>query len=196
MRAHYIKLGEHTEIAVEEDTQYILGLPSRKENTRCVFNLIFKKEGVSAEIIGAYRLKSGEELYLTTVADHRVPNTSCLTKIKGVLLDGSKSDYTGKIAISKKAQQTSSFLEDNVLVLGEEVVNNSSPLLEINANDVKASHGATTGRVSEEQVYYLTARGLSREEAEKLIVEGFFTSLLNGIMDEKIKNKIKKEISL
>jgi Fe-S cluster assembly scaffold protein SufB len=196
MRAHYIKLKEYTEIAVEEDAQYILGLPSRKENSHCVFNLIFNKEGVSAEIIGAYRLNTGEELNLTTVADHRVPNTSCLTKIKGVLLDGSKSDYTGKIAISKNAQQTNSFLEDNVLVLGEDVINNSSPLLEINANDVKASHGATTGRVSGEQIYYLTTRGLSREEAEKVIVEGFFTSLLNGIMDEKIKNKVKREISL
>jgi Fe-S cluster assembly protein SufD len=194
MRTKYVEAGPDTKIYVEEDAQFVLGFQEFKDTQKYFLDLIFEKEGVSAEILGVYRLGEGNVLDLTTVATHRVPNTSCITKIKGVLYDGSKSSYTGKIVIEKNAQQTSSFLEDNVLVLGNDVESNSSPLLEIEANDVKASHGATTGRISEEQLFYLCSRGLSRVEAEELIVKGFFSSLIDGIIDEEIRTKVKKEI--
>ena len=142
-----------------------------------------------------YSLGVNESVVLTTSTIHKAPFTSCVTYIKGVLFDGGNSSYTGKIIIEKKAQQTNSYLNDNILVVGENTKNNSKPILEIEADDVKASHGATTGRVNEDQLYYLESRGLSEVESQNLIVEGFFESLLSKITDDKIKNKIRNKIT-
>ena len=157
--------------------------------------LIFNKSRVTAEIICMYSLGVNESVVLTTSTIHKAPFTSCVTYIKGVLFDGGNSSYTGKIIIEKKAQQTNSYLNDNILVVGENTKNNSKPILEIEADDVKASHGATTGRVNEDQLYYLESRGLSEVESQNLIVEGFFESLLSKITDDKIKNKIRNKIT-
>lgn len=191
MKTELIHLGESEIIKVSQDTQFVLDLSHGKHDVAFVFD----KEGVSAEIIGVYKLKPNEEMNLTTITDHRARNTSCVTKIKGALSDGSKSTYLGKIIIRKSAQQTSSFLEDNVLVVGEGTYNNSQPILEIDADDVKASHGATTGRVDESSVYYLMSRGLSKTESENLVVEGFFESLISKIEDEKVRSEVRSHVA-
>ena len=74
------------------------------------------------------------------------------------------------------------------------MIERAKKILEIEADDVKASHGATTGRISEEQVYYLMARGLSRKEAEEIIVEGYFESLLSRIVDPKVRESVEINI--
>ena len=187
------------EISLEvlEDTQFVVDISkalSKKVNDVSL-TLIFNKSGVTAEIICMYSLGVNESVVLTTSTIHKAPFTSCVTYIKGVLFDGGNSSYTGKIIIEKKAQQTNSYLNDNILVVGENTKNNSKPILEIEADDVKASHGATTGRVNEDQLYYLESRGLSEVESQNLIVEGFFESLLSKITDDKIKNKIRNKIT-
>ena len=182
------------EISLEvlEDTQFVVDLSKKVNDVSLV--LIFNKSGIKAEIICMYSLGVNKSVVLTTSTIHKVPNTSCVTYVKGVLFDGGNSSYTGKIIIEKKAQQTNSYLNDNVLVVGENTKNNSKPILEIEADDVKASHGATTGRVSEDQLYYLESRGLNKIESQSLIVEGFFESLLSKITDDKIKNKIRGKV--
>jgi Fe-S cluster assembly protein SufD len=96
----------------------------------------------------------------------------------------------GKIIIAKKAFQTNSYLNNKTLVIGEGTKNVTRPILEIEADDVKASHGATTGRVRVDDVYYLTSRGLTKKEAEEIIVEGFFESLVAKIEDEDVREKV------
>ena len=76
--------------------------------------------------------------------------------------------------------------------LGDKTLANSIPSLKIDANDVKASHGATVGQIDEEHLFYLMARGLSRQEAEKLIVEGFFEPVINKVPSEELKEKIRE----
>ncbi len=191
MKTRLITPHEKETVLVTEDAQFVLNLSGGNHDVTFVFNT----EGVSAEVIGLYKLKPNEEINLTTTTDHKARNTSCVTKIKGALSDGSRSIYLGKIVIRKSAQQTSSFLEDNVLVVGENTYNNSQPILEIDADDVKASHGATTGRVNESWIYYLMSRGLSKGESEKLIVEGFFESLISKIEDEKVKSEIRLHVA-
>lgn len=188
------KLNENTEIPVTVDTQFVLDLSLLDTRKPYVLNLLFETQGVSAEVIGLYKLKKDQEINLTTISTHKVPNTSCVVNIKGVLMDKAKSSYAGKILIEKPAQQTSSFLNQNILVLGEETVNNSQPILEIEADDVKASHGSTTGRVDENIIYYLMSRGLDKSESETLIVEGFFESLLGTIVDGNVRNAVKKTL--
>jgi Fe-S cluster assembly scaffold protein SufB len=192
MKTKLVKLKPSTKLNVTEDTQYVLDISSISIGS---VNVILKKQGVSAEIIGMYVMGDGKDISLETISTHKAPNTSCMTNIKGVLLDNSKSNYIGKIIIEKSAQQTTSYLDDSVLVLGENTKNESQPILEIEADDVKASHGATTGRIDKEQIYYLTSRGLSQKEAENLIAGGFFESTLSKIYDEDVRNEIKKKLS-
>ena len=101
----------------------------------------------------------------------------------------------GKIIIAKKAFQTNSYLNNKTLVIGEGTKNITRPILEIEADDVKASHGSTTGRVREDDVYYLTSRGLTKKEAEEVIVEGFFESVVAkieaGVVREKVRVGVK-----
>jgi len=158
--------------------------------------IILEKSGISAELLAVYALKDSEEVTLSTKSVHTVPNTTCTVSVKAALFDSSKSDYKGEIIIQKPAQQTSSYLEDNVLVIGEKAKNNSQPILEIEADDVKASHGATTGRIDEGHVYYLMSRGLEREEAEQLIISGFFESVLARVKDEEIKVGILEKLNV
>ncbi len=192
MKTELLKVNEDTVVEVTEDTQFILDLPNNKGEYSAEF--MFIKEGVTAEVIGILNLKDGADVKLTTISHHKVPHTTCITNVRGVLNDGAKSDYIGKIIIAKEAQQTSSYLDDAVLVVGERTHNNSQPILMIDADDVKASHGATTGRIDENQIYYLTSRGLEREEAHKLIVTGFFESVLATIKDDNIRAIVERSL--
>jgi len=199
MKTKLVKVGPDTQVKVQEDTQFVLdfeGIGRTDKDKAHSLSVVFEKPGVKAEIVGAFKLSESQVLNLATSAIHKVPHTKCLTYIKGVLLDNSSSDYVGKIIIEPKAQQTSSYLEDNVIVVGENTKNKSRPIREIEADDVKASHGATTGRINPEQVYYLRSRGFSKEEAQNVIVEGFFTSLLSRIKDEKIRDKVAKGLNV
>ena len=194
MKTELIKLKENISLNVAEDTQYVLDFGKFAPEGKYELELVFNTPGVSSEIIGLYKLSKNQTLNLTTIANHQAPNTSCMTHIKGVLEDKTTSDYVGKILIDKKAQQTSSYLADAVLVVGEDTHNNSQPILEIEADDVKASHGATTGRINRDHIYYLESRGFSETEAKGILVEAFFESLLSKIEDEKIKQEVKKTL--
>jgi len=191
-KAQILKLTENTKFHVAEDLDLVLDLFETKEPVK--LEVIFDKPGVSCHLIGLYVLNEGEKLDLETSATHLVRNTSCLQDVRGILKDNSNSRYIGSIIIEKEAFQTESFLDDNVLVLGEGTKNQADPTLEIKNNDVKASHGSTTGRINEDEIFYLMARGLSRKYAENMIVEGFFEKLLNQIEDEAVREEIFQKI--
>lgn len=195
MKSLYLEPKQNTAIKVTEDTQYVVVFPADNLPTSPVeIEIIFEKSGINAQIIVFYNLLTKSKLEFSTTANHKSANTSCLTKVRGVLGEGASSSYVGKILIRPKAQQTSSFLQDDVLVIGKNIHNQSQPILEIEANDVKASHGATTGRINKDQVYYLMSRGLTAKEAENIILEGFFEVLLDMIEDPKIREKAKNSI--
>lgn len=191
-KAEILKLLEDTKYFVSYDVDLILDL------SECVspakLQIIFETPGVSCHLIAPYVLDENEKLDFQTIALHKVKNTSCLQDVRGILRNNSESKYLGSIVIDKEASQTESFLDDSVLVLGEGTKNQSEPILEIKNNDVKASHGSTTGRVSEDEIFFLQSRGLSRKEAEDLIVEGFFEKLLGQVEDESVRNEIFQKI--
>ncbi len=189
-----VKLTKDLSVNVSEDTRFLIDTSQLKESA--VFEAVFDTQGVTAEIIGLYRLPKDNTVKFSTIANHQAPNTSCTTAIKGVLENGAQSDFVGKILIKKDAQNTSSFLYHNVLVIGDDTRNNSQPILEIEANDVKASHGATTGRLNEAELYYLKSRGLSTDEATDLIVSGFFESSLSKLDDDTLATNLKEVLSL
>jgi Fe-S cluster assembly protein SufD len=192
-KAEILKLTESLTYKVVEDIDLVLDLFETKNPVK--LEIVFDKPGVSCHLIGMYVLNDGEKLDFTTIAKHETRNTSCLQDVRGVLRDNSDSKYIGSIVIEENASQTESFLDDGVLVLGNGTKNQSEPILEIRNNDVKASHGSTTGRINEEEVFYLQARGLSKKEAENIIVEGFFEKLLNQIEDTTIREVIAEKLA-
>ena len=98
------------------------------------------------------------------------------------------------IRVQPKAQQTASFLSDHTLLLSAECRAESIPGLEIGANEVSASHGATTGQIDEEQLFYLMVRGIPRDEAERIIVQGFFEPVLQRIPLENLRTRLRRSI--
>ncbi len=191
MKVELLKPQQSLTLKPQEDTQYVI-IPEGETSVDVILN----KEGVSAELFALFALKDNDMVKLSTKSIHKSPHTTCMVNVKGALFDSAASNYIGKIVIEKHAQQTVSFLEDNILAIGKKTKNTSQPILEIEADDVKASHGATTGRIGKEQLYYLMARGLTEKEAEKFAITGFFESLLVQIKDEKIREKVRVELNL
>ena len=187
----YKKLNEKI-IVTPEMKQVVLEVPEGDVSKN--LDVILDKEGLEVEILGVYVGTNNQQINLTVNAIHKAPNTKCLTQVRGILKDSSYSSFKGLIKIEKKAQQTNSYLDDDVLILGEKAQNKSEPMLEIEADDVKATHGATTGQISEDQVFYLQSRGLSLEDAQGLIMKGFLDTVISRISDDTIREKVTGKI--
>ena len=151
----------------------------------------FNGQGSTCSNLGVFLGRGKEHIDFTTNMYHNAENTTNNVLVDGILKDESSSAYRGLIKIEKQAQKTNSYLANHILKLGEKTLANSIPSLKIDANDVKASHGATVGQIDEEHLFYLMARGLSRAEAEKLIVEGFFEPVIQKIPLEELREKIR-----
>ncbi|MFZ1549095.1 MAG: SufD family Fe-S cluster assembly protein [Microgenomates group bacterium] len=143
------------------------------ENTSGNFVFEINAENVDLEIYGLFHGKKSEEFKVHTVQHHKSSNSKSNLLIRGVFDDDSKFHYTGLVKIDKKAQKSHAYQKNQNLILSEGVFVESEPFLEIEANDVFCTHGSTTGKINEDQLYYMTSRGVNREEAKKLIVQGF-----------------------
>ncbi|MBI2558057.1 Fe-S cluster assembly protein SufD [Candidatus Woesearchaeota archaeon] len=154
----------------------------------------FNGQGSRCSNIGIFLGKGKEHIDFTTNMHHNNLNTTNDVLVDGILKDESSSVYRGLIKIPKEGQKTNSYLANHILKLGDKTLANSIPSLKIDANDVKASHGATIGQIDEEHLFYLMSRGMSRAEAEKLIVEGFFEPVIQKIPSEELKEKIREMV--
>lgn len=136
---------------------------------------ILDKVGQSKDIRKFLVVKSGQTIDVETVMEFKAPQTQGNTLIKAVVMPGGKLNLKGIIKIDKGAELVEAFLRQAVLLIGENSMATAVPELEIESNEVKASHAAAIGRIDEEQLFYLMSRGLKREEAVKLIIKAFLT---------------------
>ena len=134
--------------------------------------------GATSRVTGAYFTDGEQHLDYDTFQEHMAPNTTSDFAFKGALRDHSTAVWRGMIRVEPEAQKTNAYQENRNLMLSPTTHAVPIPGLEIMANDVRCTHGATVGRVDREQLFYLMARGLSRSEAERLIVRGFFEDVL------------------
>jgi Fe-S cluster assembly protein SufD len=134
-------------------------------------------ENAEASLAGGWHLKSQRHFHMSVHMEHEKPYCRSLQKFKGILLGNSRSSFEGKILVHKEAQKTQAYQRNNNLLLSEHAFAYSRPNLEIFADDVKASHGATFGKLSEEDLFYLKSRGLSHEQATNLLVSGFIKEI-------------------
>lgn len=150
--------------------------------------------GSAAELVGLFFTDQDQRYAIHSLSDHAALSTNAETMIKGVLTDQSRVEFDGMIRVRPKAQQTASFLSAHGLLLSKQARGEFIPGLEIAANEVSASHGATSGQIDEEQLFYLMVRGIPRPEAERLIVQGFFEPVLQRVPLEYLRVRLRRSI--
>jgi Fe-S cluster assembly protein SufD len=146
--------------------------------------------GATSRVTGAYFADGTQHLDYDTFQEHIAPNTESDFAFKGALRGSATAVWRGMIRVEEGAQKTNAYQENRSLLLSDTAHADSIPGLEIMANDVRCTHGATLGRVDREQMFYLMARGLSRAEAERLIVRGFFQDVLDRIELEPVREAL------
>jgi Fe-S cluster assembly protein SufD len=150
--------------------------------------------GSAGELVGVFFTDHDQRYSINTLSDHAALSTNAETLVKGVLTDESKVEFDGMIRVRAKAQQTASFLSAHGLLLSKKARAEFIPGLEIAANEVSASHGATSGQIDEEQLFYLMVRGIPRPEAERIVVQGFFEPVLQRIPLENLRIRLRRSI--
>jgi Fe-S cluster assembly protein SufD len=146
--------------------------------------------GATSRVTGAYFADGDQHLDYDTFQEHIAPSTESDFKFKGALRENAHAVWRGMIRVEEDAQKTNAYQENRNLLLSEKAHADSIPGLEIMANDVRCTHGATIGRVNRDELFYLMARGLSRAEAERLIVRGFFQDILDRIDLEPVRDAL------
>jgi Fe-S cluster assembly protein SufD len=151
--------------------------------------------GSDSEMLGLYFADSSQVLDHHTLQDHISPNAHSDLLYKGALRDESLTVFSGLIRVEPGAQKTDAYQTNRNIILGtDEAFAVSLPNLEIMADDVKCSHGSTTGQVDETDLFYLMSRGIPRREAEKLVVFGFFGEVTSRIPLRDLKEKLDRAI--
>jgi Fe-S cluster assembly protein SufD len=145
----------------------------------------------SAFINGIINLKNDQHHEIKTNINHLAENTKSYQLIKSVLNDNSKGVYQGKIFVNSKAQKTDGYQLSKALLLNKNTEFDAKPELEIYADDVKCSHGSTSGNLDEDVIFYLMSRGLNYQQSRKLLINGFLLDVVEKITDLEIKDLIK-----
>ena len=154
----------------------------------------FIGQNSDCHVSGAACLKANQHVDSTIYIDHAMPKCASRQVVKNVLTDHSESVFQGKIHVASNAQKTDGFQLNKTLLLSEDATANSKPELEIYADDVKCSHGATSGFLQEKDLFYLQSRGISEEEASRLLVTAFLQEALDEIKDDAIKADFRKQM--
>jgi Fe-S cluster assembly protein SufD len=152
-------------------------------------------QGASAQVNGVMFTSGRQHLAYFTRQDHMAPNTRSDLLYKGGLKDKSRIVWKGMIRVEKDAQKTDAYQKDDNLLLSDHCRADSIPGLEIEANDVRCTHGATAGRVDEDMIFYAQSRGVPRETAIRLIVEGFFANVYDRITLEPVRETLRTAVA-
>ena len=141
-------------------------------------------EGAEANLYGAYVFGGGEKVKMAVDMHHKVPHCNSRQLFKGVAGGESRVDFYGKIIVAQDAQRTEAYQENHNLLLSDKAKVDTKPQLEIYADDVKCSHGATIGRLNEEEQFYMRSRGITLEDAKVLQMISFIAPVLENVRDE------------
>jgi Fe-S cluster assembly protein SufD len=147
-------------------------------------------EGSEAKFSGCYFGNGTQHFDFHTFQNHNVGHSVSDLLFKGALRDRARMVYQGLIKVHKDAQRSDAYQANRNLLLSEKARADSIPSLEIEANDVRCTHGATVGQVDEDQLFYLRTRGLPRPEAERMIIQGFFEPVLERIPAESLRTAV------
>ena len=155
----------------------------------------FDGEGGRCDLHGGYMVRGSQHVDNTTVIDHAVPHCESREVYKGVLDDSARGVFQGRIIVRQDAQKTDGHQLSRTLLLSPKAEIDTKPELEIYADDVKCSHGATAGEPEADQLFYLRSRGLNHRTALALIVEGFMGELLEDVGHEPVREALAARVA-
>jgi Fe-S cluster assembly protein SufD len=155
---------------------------------RAEVEAVLAEPGGFSELLGVFFADEDQHFDHRSVQDHAAPNCTSDLLYKGALLDRSRAVYSGWVHVRPDAQKTIAMQTSRNMVLSEHAKADAIPNLEIEANDVRCGHAASVGPVEEETLFYLQSRGISREEAERLVVTGFFQEVLDRVTLEEVRH--------
>jgi Fe-S cluster assembly protein SufD len=168
----------------------LLGLGGSMTKTR--LDVLLSEEGSRAELLGLFFGDGGQHFAYDTRQDHIAPRTESDLLFKSTLAGRASLVWKGVVDVRKTASQAAANQTSRNLLLSDQASASPTPILEISAHDVlRCSHGATVGPVDREQIFYLQSRGISPEEAERMLVEGFFSEVLDRIPSERLRGRVQ-----
>jgi Fe-S cluster assembly protein SufD len=155
-------------------------LEPRSALMRLDFQVSLLEEKAKCSLMGAFHLKNTQEVHTHIKVTHQAEETTSNQLFKAVLEDFSKQSFDGKIFVEKQAQKTEAYQLNNTLLLSDHARCYSQPNLEILADDVKASHGATCGQIDKDALFFMKTRGISEYEARQMLISGFLDEVKNS----------------
>jgi len=185
----------HTEVFQERESKYLsfsvdMGGKLVRNNHRAVLD-----EEVECHLNGLYIAGGQQHIDNHTAIDHTKPNSKSFELYKGILDGKARAVYNGKVFVRQPAQKTDSKQTNRNLILSEAATVDTKPQLEIFADDVKCTHGATVGQLDEEAIFYLLSRGMSRPVATRLLTFGFANDVIERVAIEPLRNELEAELS-
>ena len=198
----YIKIGNenanqlhvgNTQVNVAKDTVFN-AITSNFGGKMIRNNLHIALNGSHSEanLDGLYVTDNKEHVDNHTVVDHKVPNCNSNELYKGIMNGNSKGIFNGKIFVRQDAQVTNAFQSNKNILLSDDATINTKPQLEIWADDVKCSHGCTTGKLDKEQLFYLRARGIGEHSAKLMLLDAYANEVIEKIKDENLKTYVQE----
>jgi Fe-S cluster assembly protein SufD len=164
----------------------------KKDQTRIIpinldgeskIEVVLAGENASVELVGLVIGKGSDEKSLEAYITHAAPNTKSNVNVRAVLRGKSQFDFRGSVKIEKGAKGADAYLRSDALLFDDAKMGDDTPALEILDPDVRAGHAATVGKVDEQMLFYLMSRGLTKRQAEKILIDGFINPIkakLNG----------------
>ena len=187
--------GAPQSIVVEKDAEVnivIIVFPQTSCDVKLDVRLV--GEGAEANVYGAYVCGADERVKIAVDMHHDVPHCNSRQLFKGIAGGASKVDFYGKIIVAQDAQKTEAYQENHNILLSDDAKVDTKPQLEIYADDVKCSHGATIGRLNEEEQFYMRSRGISLEDAKVLQMISFLAPVLEAISDPQQREDISRQL--
>jgi len=169
-------------------------LPSGFKFNKLDLEINLNEENSNSSVFSALNLMNNEHQEIKTRINHNTPNCSSYQKVKNVLNDESKGVYQGKIFVKNTAQKTDAYQLSKALILNDAAEFDAKPELEIYADDVKCSHGSTSGSIDLNSIHYLKSRGISEKEAYQMLINGFLSETLEKLSEGKIKYFLKEKL--
>lgn len=163
--------------------------------TRNDNNARFNNEGGECTLNGLFLLEDKQLFDAHTLIDHANPNCNSHEHYKGILDDNARGVFNGKVFVREDAQKTNAFQQNNNILLSDNALVNTKPQLEIFADDVKCSHGATIGQLDEDARFYLKSRGIGEKAANSILIHAFASDVIKSIKIESIKDYLEDILS-
>ena len=184
---NHIRLGNHSQL-----DSHVVGFGSKL--SRLDIDVEHAGEHAQANLNAIFLLDGKEHFDLHTTIEHAMPNGTTEENVRGIVADRSKATFNGRIHIHRDAQKTLAELNNRNLLMSRNAELNTKPELEIYADDVRCAHGATVAELDEKSMYYLTSRGISRQDAQIMLNFGFINELVDQMQHEAVAEWLRPQL--